>query len=272
MPYEKEIKEAKAIGDGWIEEGEGYKAQFRVIKKEHLALEKGALKKIQQAVDGNEPDLKKHLGELEAIKENLKKFYDEGKRLIDEFDKWALKEPRQSMAFISEELKLGDVKSEKYKAVQAGIKSQLTDVASMLAEVQRAWRSDLEIALKNHMDRVETLEQIINGVDYPLKSSSLKTIRDKTGFHYDTNVNLKEAVDNLAVGENSIYLAQHPANGLYYIGSALVFRTIFVMIADKAGMQSRRKSRGARQQRVRDCERGRKIGQLAYARVALRAD
>jgi hypothetical protein len=38
----------------------------------------------------------------------------------------------------------------------------------------------------------------------------------------------------LAAGENSLYLAQHPANSLYYMGSALVFRAIFVMIADKA--------------------------------------
>jgi hypothetical protein len=38
----------------------------------------------------------------------------------------------------------------------------------------------------------------------------------------------------LAAGENSLYLAQHPANSLYYMGSALVFRAIFTMIADKA--------------------------------------
>jgi hypothetical protein len=47
-------------------------------------------------------------------------------------------------------------------------------------------------------------------------------------------LNLTEAADNLAVGENSLYLAQHPANSLYYMGSALVFRAIFAMIADKA--------------------------------------
>ena len=38
----------------------------------------------------------------------------------------------------------------------------------------------------------------------------------------------------MAAGENSLYLAQHPANSLYYMGSALVFRAIFAMIADKA--------------------------------------
>src|SRR6516165_2074201 len=68
----------------------------------------------------------------------------------------------------------------------------------------------------------------------PFEDSALKIIRDKTAFHYD-RLNLTEAADNLAACENSLYLAQHPANSLYYMGSALVFRAIFAMIADKAG-------------------------------------
>lgn len=67
----------------------------------------------------------------------------------------------------------------------------------------------------------------------PFKDSALKIIRDKTAFHYD-RLNLTEAVDKLAAGENSLYLAQHPANSLYYMGSALVFRAAFAMIAEKA--------------------------------------
>jgi hypothetical protein len=70
------------------------------------------------------------------------------------------------------------------------------------------------------------------GVARPLKDNALKTIRDKTAFHYD-KLNLEAAVDNLATGESAVYLAQHPANGLYYLGSALVFRTVFATIADK---------------------------------------
>jgi hypothetical protein len=72
------------------------------------------------------------------------------------------------------------------------------------------------------------------GKRQPFNDSALKIIRDKTAFHYD-RLNLTEAADNLAAGENSLYLAQHPANSLYYMGSALVFRAAFAMIADKAG-------------------------------------
>ena len=67
----------------------------------------------------------------------------------------------------------------------------------------------------------------------PRLDSTLKIIRDKTAFHYD-RLNLTEAADNLAAGENSLYLAQHPANSLYYMGSALVFRAVFAVIADRA--------------------------------------
>jgi hypothetical protein len=64
------------------------------------------------------------------------------------------------------------------------------------------------------------------------KDTPLRTIRNKTAFHYD-KLNLAEAVNNLAEAESRVYLAQHPANGLYYVGSALVFGTVFAMIADK---------------------------------------
>jgi hypothetical protein len=67
----------------------------------------------------------------------------------------------------------------------------------------------------------------------PFRDSALKIIRDKTAFHFD-RINLAEAAANLAAGENSLYLAQHPANSLYYMGSALVFRAAFAMIADEA--------------------------------------
>jgi hypothetical protein len=89
------------------------------------------------------------------------------------------------------------------------------------------------------------------GNGQPFKDSALKIIRDKTAFHYD-RLNLTEAADNLATGENSLYLAQHPANSLYYMGSALVFRAIFAMIAGKADGGAN----GSHEERVR---RGTKI-------------
>jgi hypothetical protein len=69
------------------------------------------------------------------------------------------------------------------------------------------------------------------------KEKSLRMIRDKTAFHYD-KINLDCAVDNLAEQENTVYVAEHPANSLYYLGSVLVFRSAFEMIANKASNSS----------------------------------
>jgi hypothetical protein len=67
------------------------------------------------------------------------------------------------------------------------------------------------------------------------RDSALSTIRDKSAFHYDKDLDLDEAVANVTDKERRVYLAQHPINGLYYLGSSLVFRTVFAMIADKSG-------------------------------------
>ncbi|OYV88855.1 MAG: hypothetical protein B7Z57_14380 [Acidiphilium sp. 37-60-79] len=67
------------------------------------------------------------------------------------------------------------------------------------------------------------------------KDTALRIIRDKSAFHYDKQLNLDEAAADVSECERRVYLAQHPANGLYYLGSSLVFRTVFAMVADKVG-------------------------------------
>lgn len=69
--------------------------------------------------------------------------------------------------------------------------------------------------------------------DRNLKDNAIKLVRDKTAFHYD-GMDMGQALNNLAARENTVHLAQHPANTLYYLGSAVGFRTIFVLVADRA--------------------------------------
>jgi len=63
------------------------------------------------------------------------------------------------------------------------------------------------------------------------KDNALATIRDKAAFHYD-KLNTKRALAYLAAKEDIVYLAQQPINTVYYLGSSLVFRTLFTMISD----------------------------------------
>jgi len=85
-----------------------------------------------------------------------------------------------------------------------------------------------------HRKSLEWLKDYFGSDEKSLKPCAIRIIRDKTAFHYD-KLNLDEAVNHLARHENTVYLAQHPANSLYYLSSAVVFLGIFALIADKAG-------------------------------------
>jgi hypothetical protein len=84
-----------------------------------------------------------------------------------------------------------------------------------------------------HRASLDWLKEYFGDSEAALKQSPLRIIRDKTAFHYD-KLNLVETVHNLGPRENAIYLAQHPANALYYLGSATVFRAIFAFITDRS--------------------------------------
>jgi hypothetical protein len=81
-----------------------------------------------------------------------------------------------------------------------------------------------------HRASLDWLKEYFGDSEAALKQSPLRIVRDKTAFHYD-KLNLVETVHNLGPRETAIYLAQHPANALYYLGSATVFRAIFALIA-----------------------------------------
>lgn len=75
--------------------------------------------------------------------------------------------------------------------------------------------------------------------EHQYKTNAIKIIRDKTAFHYD-GLDLGQAINNLAERENVVHLAEHPANTLYYLGSAVGFRAIFTLIADRAKLPAGR--------------------------------
>jgi hypothetical protein len=83
----------------------------------------------------------------------------------------------------------------------------------------------------NHKQSLRWLSDYF-GIGKNKTDNPLRFVRDKTAFHYD-KLSLDEAVKHLAVLENTVYVAQHPANSLYYLGTAVVFRTIFTAVADK---------------------------------------
>jgi len=165
--FDKEIKAAKKIGTDWIKESERYQGIFESIKKDSLALEKGAIGKIQAGIqkgEHNQPKTAKAFqDECDVIRERLDMFLKTAKSEFDKHEKWALKEPRSSMGFIATKLKLGKPKDEMYDAVADALKRQLTDVANAISQTQRAFNNDLKFALKTQRDRLAAIEKVLRG-------------------------------------------------------------------------------------------------------------
>jgi len=65
------------------------------------------------------------------------------------------------------------------------------------------------------------------------KTSPVQVIRDQSAFHYDKR-SLGKDITSLGNGENRIWVAEHPANALYFLGSSFVFRRLFTTIANNA--------------------------------------
>jgi hypothetical protein len=164
--YEKEIKEAKKIGDGWLKTTQSARANLVSLKKDNLALEKGALRRVQAAIQNgahNDPAERKKLeNELDVIEDRLKDYLRMGKKIFDDHDKWALGDPRSNMGFIGPKLKLGPATGPAYKAVSTACKRMLTDVATGIAATQAAWKDDLQFSLKTHMDAVTAARKILD--------------------------------------------------------------------------------------------------------------
>jgi hypothetical protein len=64
-------------------------------------------------------------------------------------------------------------------------------------------------------------------------------LRNKTAFHYG-GLDMAEALHNLVTDEKTFHIAPHPANTLYWVGSAAVFGAVFAEIATIADPVSKR--------------------------------
>lgn len=165
--FDKQVKEATRIADGWKRESEDFAARFQSIKKDSLALEKTILKQVQAGVQANkhtDPQMLQHYkSECATILDRLSEFKKAGERIYKEHDTWALKEPRASMRTFSAKLKLGKPGDEAYDAVSEGTKRTLTDVAATLKTTQGVWNRDVSFAIDTQISKVEAVQKILAG-------------------------------------------------------------------------------------------------------------
>lgn len=67
--------------------------------------------------------------------------------------------------------------------------------------------------------------------DQKNKHNVIKFLRNNAGFHY-SGFDYGKSLKDLADGEDKIYLAQHPANSVYYIGEAANWRSLMLLLRD----------------------------------------
>ena len=106
-------------------------------------------------------------------------------------------------------------------------------LAKRFSVSEKAGKQDAVIRALDAQQRVSLiwLREYFSGKG--VNSKSIVMLRNNTAFHYG-GLDVGQAVTNLAPEEKTFHLAQHPVNTLYWIGSAVVFGTIFAEIALKA--------------------------------------
>jgi len=162
VAFEKEIKAAQQIVDGWKKEAQNYVDLVTTTKKGPLKSNKDLLEKVAIAAAARDPNvnLKDKYGQdiIEAIRD-LKQLREGAERNFKKFKEWSMDEPRSSMKAINSKLKLS---KEAYAAAEVGIRKQLSEVSEVVQAGERAWKADLMIAIDNWITKAEALNKIIN--------------------------------------------------------------------------------------------------------------
>lgn len=173
--FDKEIKQAKEIGQGWIKTSEDYYAKLQSLKKGKLTDIKDEISSIQKAAETGHDLISQEITEeleyrLDKAEKDLKACATEGGKIFDAHDSWALKEPRHNMRPIGTKLGLGSPTDKKYVAVAAGCKSMLSEVAQALSNVDRLWKEDIKFQITTQEKRIESQRKILNGIQSEAQS------------------------------------------------------------------------------------------------------
>lgn len=109
------------------------------------------------------------------------------------------------------------------------VAGKLFETWSLVSKQLLSRREDLGVRFSANHSTSEDWLRAYFGYPQP-KLSAIKLMRDKTAFHYQ-GLDFGQSLKHTGENENNIYLARHPANSNYYLGSVVTFRAIFALIA-----------------------------------------
>ncbi len=162
MAFEKEIKLAEGIVAEWKKEALNYVQLVDATKKGVLKGNKDLLEKIATEAAAPNPNvnLKDKYGKAIADTiRDLKELHANAEKNYNKFKSWSMAEPRSSMKAINKKLKLD---KDAFAAVEVSTRKHLSEVSEVIQIGERAWQSDLKIAIENWITKAEALDKIIN--------------------------------------------------------------------------------------------------------------
>ena len=156
--FDREIKDAEKIANGWVNDSDAVEGQFIDIKKNNVKWEKEFAKTIQADIDNDAP-AEDILSKIESCRGQLNDIEKQTEAIYKKHCDWARGEPRQGVDFICKKLKL-DPKSEAYAAVDKALKRVLLDTAKQFASTEAAWTRDLKPAIQIMYNRLNSFVKI----------------------------------------------------------------------------------------------------------------
>ncbi|GMG83979.1 hypothetical protein LNKW23_31930 [Paralimibaculum aggregatum] len=179
--YDKQIKEANKIADGWLKTSQEAEEFFIRIKKEQVKWEKDEIKRIEGLVNAKDPAAQ---GRIEQTRIWLADYRKECEKTYKEHGSFVRGEPRRGSAGICEKLKLKP-QDDAYKAVMDAMKKVLISHTKQFMTTENAWSKDLEPRLDLLESKLDTLEKLARGAEGQMDAYGKQLARDLKKYKSD---------------------------------------------------------------------------------------
>ena len=179
MAFEKEIKAAKKIADGWLETSQGYESAFISMKKENVLWEKRAIREIQGYIDNKE--LSRAIDAVEGSRTILDQITKKCELDAAEHSKFIMGNPRRGADGVCAEMKLG-AKDPAYADVMESLTKVLVAHSKQFKATENAWKQDLQVRLDLLKSNLGTLEKIAKGEEGKMIAYSKQLEKDTAAY------------------------------------------------------------------------------------------
>lgn len=179
--FDKQIKDANKIADGWVTESQKFEVFFNRIKKEQVKWEKDEIKILETLVKAKDP---KAPARIDDSRKWLADYRKQCEEQYKEHGDFVRGDPRGGSGRICDLLKIKP-KDEAYKPVMDAMKKVLISHTKCFMTTEDAWTKDLEPRLSMLDSKLDTLEKLAKGAEGEMEAYAKQLARDLKKFKTD---------------------------------------------------------------------------------------